>query len=341
MVPHNQRLEITLDLFEGCQHVCAGCMVEKDLGGSLEDVAALLALLKEMVGVGYVAYDLGLGPTDAMSARNTETVFSHPLVREMAQMFHQVTIAAIFLERRLPLFDPMCKWIDEYFPNKAIRFLMPATPQVFLSPRYGKGINKRLEYVKAKLKSAYLNEAGFVINCTTETFSDNYEEGLDKSFAIDFSVSKDDILNIPYGRSKRTDLMTAQALKRVSHQISAYYSTLEGEDERLNNPDICPWTGTMTNLLYSDGRLYWVPFLKDDCPYLIEEYVVPKPWTMENVLRVRQESNEASLEFLKDTACMSCKYLSSCTEKGVTSIMRVLNITDCLVGLEHVTGSNS
>ncbi|MNN65813.1 hypothetical protein D3C81_1813430 [compost metagenome] len=92
----------------------------------------------------------------------------------------------------------------------------------------------------------------------------------------------------------------------------------------------------MVNLLYTDGKLYWVPFLKDDCPFLEDEFTIPKPWTMENLLAVRQKALDASLEYLKDTPCMTCPYISSCAEKGISAIMRYMSIKDCLVGLQYV-----
>lgn len=335
-VPHRQRLEITLDLLKGCAHNCAGCMVQKGVGGELSDVPELLGLIKEMVDAGYVAFDLGLGPTDVMSSVNAEEVLQDPVVRELIQLFDQFTINAAFLDRQVPNYAKMCSLVDDSAPGMPIRFLIPAAPASFKNPRFGEGISERLTLVQGLLQNARLNEAGFVINCTVETMTGNVKEHLDTSFDVEFPVDKDDILNIPYGRGSDRGLMTAQAVKRVSHQISAFYSTLEGQDERRRNPDLCFDTGTMVNLLYTDGKLYWVPFLKDDCAFLDEAFVVPRPWSMQTLLTTRGEALERSVDYLKDTPCMECPYLSSCTEKGISSIMQRLSIKDCLVGLEHV-----
>lgn len=311
-------------------------MIDKSLGGDVSDLPELHALLKSMVEAGYVAFDLGVGPTDYMTADNKDEVMGHPEFQEMASMFHQVTFNAAFLEKDLDKYTEMCHEIDVAVPGKPIRFLIPAAPYFFRTDKFGDMIGDKLTHIKDTMKSAYLNEAGFVVNCTHDTVDDSFEEMLRTGFDVEFPVDKDDILNIPYGRAKNKGLMVAEQIKRMSYRITQYYSGLQGEDERRRNPDLHYDTGTMVNLLYTGGKLYWVPFLKDDCPFLEDEFTIPKPWTMDNLLDVRQKALDASLEYLKDTPCMTCPYISSCAEKGITSIMRYMSIKDCLVGLEYV-----
>lgn len=335
-VEHRQRLEITLDIFRGCGHSCSGCMIDKQLGGDVDDIPQLHALITEMVGAGYVAFDLGMGPTDYMSSNNTADVMQHPVFQEMAQIFHQVTFNAAFLEKDMDKYVTMCEEIDEAVPGKPIRFLMPAAPHFFKSQKFGDMITSKLEFVKEHFKSAYLNEAGFVVNCTHETVGEDFDEMMKNGFAVDFPVDKDDILNIPYGRLPVKDMMAAQRITRMSHRISQFYSGLSGEDERRRNPDLCYHTGTMVNLLYTGGKLYWVPFLKDDCPFLEEEFTIPRPWNMDNLLNTRHKAMERALTYLADTPCMDCVYMSSCSEKGIINIMEQMKIKECLVGLQYV-----
>lgn len=335
-VQHRQRLEITLDIFRGCGHNCTGCMIDRGLGGDVADIPALYALIKEMVECGYVAFDLGVGPTDYMSSDNVMDVMSNPVFREMGQDFHQVTFNAAFLEKDLAKFSKMCNEIDDALPGKAIRFLIPAAPHFFKTDKFGDMINGKLQFVKGELTSAFLNEAGFVVNCTEETVQDDFEEMITNGLDVEFPVDKDDILNIPYGRAALKDLRAAQRITRMSHRISHFYSTIDGVDERRRNPDLCYHTGTMVNLLYTGGKLYWVPFLKDDCPFIDPNFEIPKPWTMDNLITVKQKTVDSALEFLSGTGCMECPYISSCSEKGITSIMQRMNIKDCLVGLQYV-----
>lgn len=335
-VQHRQRLEITLDIFKGCQHSCSGCMIDRTLGGDVNDIPELYGLIVEMVGAGYNAFDLGIGPTDYMSSNNVAEVMENPVFQAMGQMFHQVTFNAAFLEKNMELYKDMCEDIDEALPGKPIRFLIPAAPPFFKSDKFGKMIQAKLEYVQANLKEAFLNEAGFVVNCTADTVTEDFNQMMYNGLDVEFPVDKDDILNIPYGRAPIKDLMVAQNIKRMSHRISQFYSSLEGQDERRRNPDLCYHTGTMVNLLYTGGKLYWVPFLKDDCPFLDDAFTIPRPWTMDNLLNTRQRAMESALTYLKDTPCMECPYLTSCAEKGIINIMERMNIRDCLVGLEHV-----
>lgn len=335
-VRHRQRLEITLDVFKGCANHCAGCMVDRDLGGSIEDVPLLYALIKEMVEAGYVAFDLGIGPTDYMSADNVQEVMQNDVVREMAQQFHQVTFNAAFLSKDMNGYAKMCEEIDDAFPGKPIRFLMPAAPDFFKTNKFGDMIVSKLNFVKDHLKVAYLNEAGFVVNCTHETVTENFDVNMCAGFDVEFPVDKDDILNIPYGRAPNKDLMVAERIKRMSHRITQFYADLQGDDERRRNPDLHYDTGTMVNLLYTDGKLYWVPFLKDDCAFLDEAFVIPRPWTMSTLLKARGEALESSIAYVQGTQCQNCPHLSSCAEKGITSIMKRMSIKDCLVGLEYV-----
>jgi hypothetical protein len=334
-VQHRQRLEITLDIFRGCKHACSGCMIDKAMGGDVTDIPELQTLIREMVTAGYVAFDLGVGPTDYMSSENTQEVMSNPTFQAMAQMFHQVTFNAAFLEKDMDQYAAMVSDIDDAVPGMPIRFLIPASPTFFKTEKFGKMIEEKLQFVKDQFQLAYLNEAGFVVNCTHDTVTDDFEAQMMNGFDIEFPVEKDDILSIPYGRGQNKDLMMAQNIRRVSHRISSFYAQLNGVDERRRNPDLHLDTGTMVNLLYTGGKLYWVPFLKDDCPFIDDDFSIPRPWTMENLLATRTKALQASLEHLEGTPCLVCPYLSSCAEKGITSIMKKMAIKDCLVGLEH------
>lgn len=338
-VQHRQRLEITLDIFRGCKHACSGCMIDKAIGGDVGDIPELFAMIQEMTAVGYVAFDLGIGPTDYMSSENTQEVMTHPVFQAMAQVFEQVTFNAAFLEKDLTQYASMVRDIDEAIPGKPIRFLIPASPTFFKTDKFGKMIEEKLTFIKDTFQKAYLNEAGFVVNCTAETVTADFDEQMMKGFDIEFPVDKDDILSIPYGRSQNKDMMVAQHIRRISHRISAFYSQLEGVDERRRNPDLHYDTGTMVNLLYTGGKLYWVPFLKDDCPFIDDDFAVPRPWTMDNLLSVRSKALESSLEHIADTPCSQCSYLGSCSEKGITSIMKKMSIKDCLVGLQYADQS--
>lgn len=311
-------------------------MIDKAMGGDVNDLEALQTMLQEMVDVGYVAFDLGVGPTDYMTASNKDEVMTHPVFQSMAQMFHQVTFNAAFLETNMDKYTTMCEEIDHSVPGKPIRFLIPAAPYFFRNEKFGNMVGKKLTFIKDTMQSAYLNEAGFVISCTQDTVDDQFEDFMRLGFDVEFPVDKDDILNIPYGRAKQKTLMVSEQIKRMSYRITQYYSGLEGQDERRRNPDLHYDTGTMCNLLYTDGKLYWVPFLKDDCPFLDDEFTIPKPWNMENLLATRQKALDAALEYLKDTPCITCPYISSCSEKGISAIMKHMSIKDCLVGLQYV-----
>jgi hypothetical protein len=89
----------------------------------------------------------------------------------------------------------------------------------------------------------------------------------------------------------------------------------------------------MVNLLYTGGKLYWVPFLKDDCPFIEDAFSIPRPWSMDNLLAARTAALAKAMDYLKDTPCMDCPYLSSCSEKGISNIMEHMSIKDCLVGI--------
>lgn len=308
-------------------------MIDKSLGGDVNDLPDLLALVEEMSADGFVPFDLGVGPTDYMSATNAQEVMTHPVFLEMAQLFHHATFNAAFLSTNLLKYGVMCHEIDVAVPGKPIRFLIPAVPSHFKNEKFGAAIRERLEFVRKNLHLAHLNEAGFVINCTRETVDDQFEEHLRNGFAVEFTVDKDDILNIPYGRASTLDLVLAQNVHSVSRRISAFYAGLDGDDERFRNPDLHYDTGTMLNLLYTGGKLYWVPFLKDECPFLDDDFVVQRPWSMANLLATRERAREASLSYLEGTACHQCPHLGSCADKGITSIMQKLSIRDCLVGL--------
>jgi hypothetical protein len=333
MSQHRQRLELTLDMFTGCAHSCAGCMVNKENAGNLEDMVDLLVLTKSLVAHGYIPFDIAMGPTDIMSSSNVDEVLNDPRVQELIDIFNAFTLNAAFLEKKESEFLEMCKRIDRHAPGKPVRFLIPAAPAMFKSKKFGESIARKLEFVKTSLTSAWVHEAGFVVNCTAETLVEDFDVYLRQGFDIEFPVPKDDILNIPYGRAANKDILLAGNVLNVSQRISRFYETLEGDDERSQNPDKDYNSGTMLNLLYMAGVLYWVPFLKDEFAFIHGKFEIQRPWTMENVLKARTDANDESLSYLNGTACMTCDYLSSCLEKGISRMMEALSIRECLTGV--------
>lgn len=308
-------------------------MVNREVGGNLADMPEILALLQELIAVGYVPFDLGLGATDTMSATNGYQVLRDKGVREIIRLFHQFTLQMAMLEKNLSLYEELTAEVDAAAPGQRVRFLIPAAPDSFKTPKFAEGIVERMLHAQASFKSAYLNEAGFVVNCTTDTMNSQHQTNLLRGLDVEFPVAKDDILNIPYGRKENKDLLLGQTMRRISYLISDFYKMLDGEDERRQNPDLCYDTGTMLNLLYTNGKLYWVPFLKDDCAFIDPFFEIPRPWTMEHLLTIRTKAQQGSLAYLADTPCVECVYVSSCVEKGITSIMERLSIKECMVGL--------
>lgn len=336
IIEHRRRLELALDLFNGCAHSCAGCMVEKESGSNLEDLKEILELTQELIINGFNPFDVTLGPTDSMSAINLQAVMQDPNLIRIVNLFHAFTLNTSFLEKKKELYIKLCESIDTLIGEKPIRFLIPAAPSAFKNEKFINGIKSRVDCVLAGLKKAKLIEVGFVVNCTVDTLVEGFEALLKKAFASEFSVAKDDILNIPYGRLRYKDIRVASEVLNISRKISTFYSQLDGDSERTCNPDLDYPTGTQLNLLYNGGKLYWVPFLKDECVYLDPLFEIPKPWTADNVLNSRAEQMLLSLQYVKGTQCAACQYLPSCSEKGITTLMEALSIKDCLVGLDYV-----
>jgi hypothetical protein len=308
-------------------------MVNKDNAGNLDDMDAILTLTKDLIADGYVPFDLAMGPTDIMSSSNVDQVMDDPRIQELIMTFNAFTLNAAFLEKKEEAFLGMCERIDKHAAGKPVRFLIPAAPAMFKSKKFGESIARKLAFVQESLKSAWVHEAGFVVNCTVDTLIEDFDVYLRNGFAIKFPMPKDDILNIPYGRASNKDIVLAGNVLNVSQRISRFYETLDGEDERSQNPDKDYSSGTMLNLLYMAGVLYWVPFLKDEFAFIHKKFEIPRPWTMENVLSARTLATEESLDYLQGTACMECGYLVSCLEKGISRMMETLSIKECLTGV--------
>ena len=334
-VPHAQRFELTLDLFKGCRHSCSGCMVDKVIGSSLNNLPEILSLVDELIVSGFVPYDVSIGPTDISSSANVLEVTGNVTLRDIIARFNAFTVNAAFLEKKDQPYIDLAAIIDDVAgPNKPVRILIPAAPAYFKSAKFGKHISNRLDIVAANLKVSKLEEAGFVINCTTETLYEGFESQLTQGLDLTFNVEKDDILNISYGRSNNKDILLSNKVLNVSREIFKFYQNLDSDEVRHTAPDLCYQTGLLLNLLYVGDRLYWMPFLKDETAFIDQAFEISKPWTMANVLAARDRSISSSIDYVKDLKCSDCEMLGSCSGKGVTTLMSALSITECLVGLK-------
>lgn len=338
-VHKNQRLEITLDLFKGCGYNCSGCMVDKEIGSSLDNLPEIEKLINEMLSVGYIPYDVNLGPTDYITSSNSDIITNNENVISIINKFNTITFNASFLDKDIDKYISMCSAIDRIAPNKSIRFLIPASPRNFKTDAFKKMIGKKIALVKNTLTKAILDEASFVINCTHETVDEEFNSNILASFTNEkFPVKEDHILNIPYGRLESKNILMTQNIRSISYKVNKFYcdvmSVIENDDERYKNPDYHYNGGLALNLLYLNSKLYWVPFLKDELVMVHDNFIVPKPWTMESVLNARSMAMFSSIEYLQDAPCIDCSYFSTCAEKGITSLMETLNTKKCIVHID-------
>ena len=91
---------IQLDVLKSCKWNCAGCFIDRDgqNGWLNDDEQKFLTLCREWELRGDYLKDLVVGPTDFMSAQNTEKILSTSAMQETMAMFTNIIFATTLLD---------------------------------------------------------------------------------------------------------------------------------------------------------------------------------------------------------------------------------------------------
>lgn len=88
--------------------------------------------------------------------------------------------------------------------------------------------------------------------------------------------------------------------------------------------------------MYRDGKLYYVPVVNERFPIFDDYFEIPKPWTVDAVMGVKEQFYYKSLELYSDhPLCGDCPLASNCSFGDEHTIMAYLKEERCILGMKE------
>lgn len=92
------------------------------------------------------------------------------------------------------------------------------------------------------------------------------------------------------------------------------------------------YEGGDKDYVYKNGRIYAPVFVGEPLVIFEDSYSLGKDveWTTDNLIQFENQMTVESFEYLAKTKyCTSCEFASACVSRGLTKMMKTLNVTDC------------
>ncbi len=331
----NPMLNVTLDILEGCKYSCVGCAVERDLvirEIPQEDVDGLLRLAREMKEDHHgTLFEFTVGPTDFITSNNGMEIFEHPLVKGYMEIFEAIVIP-------LSLLSPvglveLAEKLNHYAAGKKLKVAVPISIKNSLKPKFVEMIRRHVGILKDNLVECEFYRVYSTVNLSGDEIDMVTEENLRHLALMDFGVEQTQELAFGHSRARFDDLVKQSVFLKeyrryVEHMASIPHSPFYTE--------VIPNPVDSMEISYRNGKLYYVPVLREKFHWWDERLEIAHPWTAEKILETKASTVEANMDDKQvSDDCVGCCHYFACNVGDIKTIMRLLGENKCLPGVRN------
>ena len=135
-----------------------------------------------------------------------------------------------------------------------------------------------------------------------------------------------------------TDPENAKKLYDSVIRLKKYFVNAKRKyGDKIDVYDIMPHEGTDWDIFYKSGKLYLTPFLFEAVTSFDKEFEVNKNWTFEGLHEAYTEGFINQVDWAhKNKDCKDCQFVPMCAERGVHSLMKLMNTTNCISPLKSL-----
>lgn len=325
---------LTLEVLRGCDYYCSDCTVDKGaetLDISEEDTIDLLALIDDFDERFYKKLEFTVGPTDFISADNGLSSLEHPLIKGLNDRYISMVIPLVMLDDRG--LDKLAVKLEETMPGKNVVINVPVTIKNMHNVKYRDMLDKRISYFNSMLKTVKLHHVNLNVNVmvgNAERFNAEEDEFLQ---GIQFCVKTAVEYGFGHSRKGLNNILTMEELKR---DIAIYSTAVHDMVDSKLNRFLVPRSYDAIELVFRNSKLYYLPIVFERFPLFIPEFEIPKPWTADKVADFKERViTENLVYFSENKVCSDCCFLPNCARGDVQTMMRMLNIDNCVIGMKN------
>ena len=325
---------LTLEILRGCDYMCSDCTVDKGhlpIDVSEEDTRDLLALIDDFDNGLYTKLEYTIGPTDMVSADNGLASLEHPLIVGLSERFNNTVFPLAMLTDNGLL--ELCKRVDETLAGKNFVINVPATIKNLRNAKYLEMLSKRIDLIKSNVHKAIFYRVNLNINIMQDNVEKFTAEENVYMTSIQFSVHTAIEYGFGHSRKGLSNILTVEELK---HDIKSFSTDAQGLVDSVHNIFLVPRAYEAVEMVYRDGKLYYLPILFERFPMFLDMFEIPKPWTADKVHEFKETVSEQNLlHFAKSPVCGDCCFLAKCVRGDVLTVARILNNDECMIDMKN------
>ena len=342
-------IDFTLEVTNGCQFNCTGCNVDKE-GNSWptnEEFARLEFLIDDLNNNGFPAMNLAIGPTDIMTSINKDKILESEEIKRLSNKFLKTVINCAFLDPFDENYISLGKKLNWLLAGKMVKFVIPFEAFHIDNEAYIERIRRRRDLVLKHMPDVVHTKTYLIINYETSSIYDKehntniteelvlkvYESPLLKDFAVDL------VLGHARADLRKPDkaigfIESAKRLKSIMASARSKYGT------SIDIAEVKDSEGRDWDIFYKAGKLYLTPFLLEGLANFDEQFEIKNEWNLSGVYDSYNESISNQLEFAyNNIECKDCQFIPQCGERGIHTLMQIMNTTECISPAKDVEKS--
>lgn len=340
-----------LELMQGCQMNCQGCMVDKFSTNipSDKELDQLIGMFEGLRSDGVQLLEIELGPSDIFSAQNKEEIFTNPKLVHLINLFDSISVNASFIYPHKDKYDWLIESVSQFKGFARFAPIIPIEVEHALNEKYMARISENLRYLYTNYRHPVFRTALNVI------FSDKYDvnsvgrkrnypvlfqaiNGLQKDpLFMSFNTRVDFVFH--HGRASMMDEGNKRAFKHSWLELYKQYA-LDHHYNKGDTIDGIPrylhYDTENSELIYHNGNLYVRPILNDRVNFIDQRFKFLGPWTSAGL------QAEFTNRYINNTAlaierqdCSECSFISECAKRFTHDVMDVVDFDKCMTGLNH------
>ena len=325
---------LTLEVLEGCGYNCRDCAVDKSTtlaSMSEADAQDLSILVDDMIAKGFNPFEYTIAPTDLVTSDNGMAWLEHPLVAEFSEKFGSMVVSLTLLNDYG--LQALADKVNVLAKGKKFRLVLPASLKNLHNPKYVAVLRKQIAYLKSLLTETkfyriylainMITESAELFNADTTKFVKGLNLGVDTGIDFNFAHSRQGLGNL---------VVYSAFINDTRHYFETLSKFTIPEEKVQVVPD--PYDGL--ELLYRDGKLYYVPILVEKFPIFDDAFAIPKPWTADAVIAFKENLYFQNLnDYAGHPTCGDCCFVDRCARGDTHTVMRHIREDSCIIQVKN------
>lgn len=333
-------IDFTLEITNGCQFNCTGCTVDKEGNSwpSDDEFKKMSLLIEDFEKNEFRPMNLQIGPTDIMTSFNRDQILSSPVIKDFAKQFLKTAINCAFLDPDIENYVKFGKQLNWLLEGGLVKFVIPFEGYHIDNESYVNKIKERIRVTLENMPDVTHTKTYLIINYETSSIYDREnnknltEELIVKTHNSPLMEGFDCGLVLPHGRTDLSLEFNRLSFYEATMKLKKYM--ISGKlkyGDKVDVYELQPQEGKDFDVIYKAGKLYMTPFVIDAMTIFDPKFEVRNEWTFDGLYQTYMNEFLDQVEWATNNpVCKNCQMLPHCAERGVHSLMQVLDTTECI-----------